>query len=36
MEEYSQWHASEADDDDLTNDFRKACQVALQNEFDLQ
>ena len=36
VKEYSEWHASEVDDEDLKNDFRKACQVALNNGLDLQ
>jgi hypothetical protein len=36
VREYSEWHASEVDDEDLKNDYRKACQVALKNGLDLQ
>ncbi|KAJ5647181.1 hypothetical protein N7490_003553 [Penicillium lividum] len=36
VKEYSEWHASEVDDEDLKNDFRKACHVALKNGLDLQ
>ncbi|KAJ5899178.1 hypothetical protein N7495_003922 [Penicillium taxi] len=36
VKEYSEWHASEVNDEDLKNDFRKACQVALKNGLDLQ
>jgi len=36
VRDYSEWHASKVDDNDLKNDHRKACQVALKNGLDLQ
>jgi hypothetical protein len=36
LKNYSEWHASNVDDYDLKNDYRKACEVALENGLDLQ
>ncbi|KAF3390012.1 hypothetical protein DPV78_011859 [Talaromyces pinophilus] len=36
LRNYSEWHASNVDDYELKNDYRKACQVALENGLDLQ
>jgi hypothetical protein len=36
VKQYSEWHASKVDDLALKDDFRKACQVALENGLDLQ
>jgi hypothetical protein len=36
VKKYSVWHASKVDGYDLENDYRKACQVALENGLDLQ
>jgi hypothetical protein len=34
--EYSEWHASKWNDEELKNDYRKACEVALKNGLDLE
>ncbi|EEA21493.1 conserved hypothetical protein [Talaromyces marneffei ATCC 18224] len=36
LRNYSEWYVSNVDDYELKNDYRKACQVALENGLDLQ
>jgi uncharacterized protein YdiU (UPF0061 family) len=36
LKDYSKWHVSKVDDNDLKNDYQKACQVVLKNGLDLQ
>ncbi|KAL4777906.1 hypothetical protein BJX76DRAFT_363258 [Aspergillus varians] len=36
VSEHSEWHASKWNDEELKNDYWKACRVALKNGLDLE